>query len=73
MEPRITAIEAHLTCPVCAVDIPATIADTPDRNGLTVTFDTDLLDEHMAMHAQCTCQWGSVGRVHNPTCTAHAA
>lgn len=77
------ALETGITieCPICKVDIPMPHTDQPDENGLTVTFDRAIADEHITMHQQCTCRWQtsyggnantpSIHRISNLGCLVH--
>lgn len=44
-------------CPVCYVDIPLPHTDEPTAEGLSVTFDRTIAEEHIQMHSKCTCRW----------------
>lgn len=61
----------QIECPACEVvlPLPTTLAAT-DSN-LSTTFDESYIDEHMAMHARCTCMWEKGQRFHDTDCPVH--
>jgi hypothetical protein len=61
----------EITCPACHVVLPLKATTTSDSSGRSTTFDESFVDEHMAMHAACTCLWVEQQRHHDNDCTVH--
>ena len=66
-------MRATITCPVCTASLPVYEKHpaVPDENGLTVTLDASYVNEHLAMHEACTCQWPDGIHQSDPLCTVH--
>lgn len=79
------ALSTGLTiqCPICKVDLPVPHTDQPTEEGLSVTLDRAIADEHVDMHTRCRCRWETRGfnaatnapvirRITNLECPVHA-
>jgi len=62
---------ASVRCPRCGTDIPCPTATTPTDQGLSVALDTTLVQEHVDMHARCTCVWDVAIETIDPRCEVH--
>lgn len=69
------SIDATITCTICGASIPMSYTDDPSSQGLSLSYDTALVDEHVEMHKNCTCGWASDtgARWHVGTCSVHGA
>lgn len=47
----------NVTCPLCHAPIPIVESDRPDSKGLSSGVDDRLMEEHIQMHRNCTCEW----------------
>lgn len=61
----------EIECPACGVKLPLAVKMTVDENGRSRSFDESFIDEHMAMHAECSCMWMDSKRHHDDDCTVH--
>ena len=64
-----------ITCTLCGIPLPVPMVPVVGVPG-TVTIDSTFVDEHVAMHTTCTCEWsGDMGKMAlveaEPTCPHH--